>query len=115
MAFTYDITTDIGKTRLKLGDTSSSGNVFEDDEIEYFLDVGGSVNAAVAEGLKVLIVDRARRAKSFSMQGLTLDDSKGIAYLRGLLSDYGGDLPTVAIVSTANIPQDRGFTEPTTS
>lgn len=115
MAFTYDISTSRGQVRLKLGDTSASGYVFEDDEIDYFLSVGGTVNAAVAEGLRVLIADRARRAKSFSMQGLTLDDSKGLQYLRDLLSDYGGDLPTVAIVSTANIPQDRGFIEPTTS
>lgn len=113
MAFTYDITTDRGKTRLKLGDTSSSAYVFEDDEIDYFLDVGSTVDGAVAEGLKVLIVDRARRAKSFSMQGLSLDDSKGLQYLREQLAMYGGDTPTVAVRMGANIPQDRGFTEPT--
>lgn len=113
MAFTYDISTDRGKVRLQLGDTTDGSHVFEDDEIDYFLTVGGDVNGATAKGLRVLLTDRARRAKSFSMQGLTLDDSKGLQHLRELLSMYGGDLPTVQVRMGANIPQDRGFTEPT--
>lgn len=112
MAFTYDISTDRGKVRLQLGDTTASAYVFEDDEIDYFLTTGGDVDAATARGLRVLLTDRAKRAKSFSMQGLSVDDSKGLAQLQAMLSNYGGDLPTVAIRMGANIPQDIGFTEP---
>lgn len=113
MAFTYDLSTDRGKVRLQLGDTSASAYVFEDDEIDYFLTTGGDVDAATARALRVLLTDRAKRAKSFSMQGLSVDDSKGLQHLRDTLSMYGGDLPTVRVRMGANIPQDRGFTEPT--
>lgn len=37
MAFTYDLTTDVGKVRLQIADTDSTDPWFEDAEIEVFL------------------------------------------------------------------------------
>ena len=42
MAFTYDLTTDIGKVRLLIGDTDSTDYQFEDAEITAFLTMASS-------------------------------------------------------------------------
>ena len=112
MAFTYDITTDRGKVRLKLADTDSSAYVFEDNEIDYFLTSASTVDDAVVIGLHVLLADRARRAKSFSIQGLSLNDTAQIAAIQTLIEIYGGDEPTLAAVMPALLPSDNGFDEP---
>tara|TARA_R110002124_G_scaffold53832_1_gene153969 strand:+ start:659 stop:1006 length:348 start_codon:yes stop_codon:yes gene_type:complete len=112
MAFTYDITTDRGKVRLKLADTDSSAYVFEDDEIDYFLSSASTVDDGVVIGLHVLLADRARRAKSFSIQGLSLNDTAQIAAIQTLIEIYGGDEPTLAAVMPALMPSDAGFSEP---
>ena len=55
MAFTYDITTDIGKIRLKIDDkvnTSDAPAQFSDAELQIFLDEGGNVNIASALALE---------------------------------------------------------------
>jgi len=111
VAFTYDITTDRGLVRIKLSDTDSAAYVFEDAEIDAFLSREGTVDGATVALLRVLLVDRARRAKRFSMQGLSLDDTAQIQALQAAIEElYTG--PTVSIVMGGSIPQDRGFTEP---
>jgi len=55
MAFTYDLTTDIGKVRLNINDkvnTSDSQAQFSDEELQVFLDTGCSVNIASALALE---------------------------------------------------------------
>ena len=50
MSFTYDLSTDIGKIRLELGDTDSStgqgvkpnGETFTDEELQTFIDSAGT-------------------------------------------------------------------------
>lgn len=42
MSFTYDLDTNIGKLRLEIPDTDASNYVFEDDELEYFLNKASS-------------------------------------------------------------------------
>lgn len=115
MAFTYDISTDRGRLRLNLADTDSSAYVFEDEELDVLLAEASSVADATGAALRVLLADRARRAKRFAMQGLSLDDTAQIAALKDLLSLYGGDLPTVQSVLPALLPSDEGFVEPTVS
>lgn len=57
MAFTYDTTTDIGKIRLKIGDTvdgdgvKPAGGNFTDAEIQVFLDEGGGELAGSRVGM----------------------------------------------------------------
>lgn len=48
MSVTYDITNDIGKVRLITGDNNIADAIFTDEEIQIFLDTGGSVNFASA-------------------------------------------------------------------
>ena len=52
MACTYDITTNRGKVRLIIGDTSTITGVFSDLEIDTFLSMhSGNINLAAAEAL----------------------------------------------------------------
>ena len=52
MACTYDVTTDRGKVRLIIGDTSTTACVFSDAEIDIFLSMNSSnINLASAEAL----------------------------------------------------------------
>lgn len=48
MSVTYDITNDIGKVRLIAGDNDITNPIFTDEEIQIFLNIGGSVNLASA-------------------------------------------------------------------
>ena len=50
MACTYDITTDRGKVRLIIGDTSTTACVFSDAEIDIFLSMNpDNINLAAAD------------------------------------------------------------------
>ncbi len=52
MAHTYDLTTDIGKVRLLIGDrdiTPITDAQFSDEEIQAFLDLGGSILMAASK------------------------------------------------------------------
>jgi len=52
MACTYDITTNRGKVRLIIGDTSTTACVFSDAEIDYFLTTNSNnLNLAAADAL----------------------------------------------------------------
>jgi hypothetical protein len=111
MAFTYTIATNRGKVRLKLSDTNAAAYGFEDDEIDAFLSEGGTVDAAVVLGLRVLLVDSARRTKAFSVPGLTYNDGARVEGLKAALKMYGGDLPTVTVIEPASQPYDTGYVE----
>ncbi|MCK5236324.1 MAG: hypothetical protein KAR06_04985 [Deltaproteobacteria bacterium] len=53
MTATYDISTDVGKVRLKSGDKDLTDIIFTDEEIEVFLaNQGNDVNLAAAELLE---------------------------------------------------------------
>jgi hypothetical protein len=52
MAITYDITTDVGKIRLLISDTSLTEAHFSDEELQVFLTMGGSVNLGAAIALE---------------------------------------------------------------
>ena len=118
MSFSYTLNTDIGKVRLKLADSggaapggTSTTYAFEDEEITAFLTEGGSVDSAVALGLKALLVDAARREKAFKLPGLDYDDKGRVASLKVALSFYGSALPT-ATVHCPTLDMDRGFVDP---
>lgn len=113
MAFTYTLSTDVGKVRLKLADTNSSAYAFEDAEISEFLDEGGSVNKAVALGIRSLLASKALRVKRASLPGISYDDTAQVAALKDLLALYGGELPTVDVVSPDTVDYDSGFDDPT--
>lgn len=61
MTFTYSLSSNIGKVRLLLGDTTDNsgprpdGSNFEDDELDFFLELEGeSVDLATARACEVL-------------------------------------------------------------
>lgn len=111
MAFTYDLGANRGKVRLKLSDTNSAAYGFEDAEIDAFLSEGGSVTAAVILGLRVLLVDAARRQKAFSLPGMTYSDAGRVEGIKAALKLYGGELPDITVVSVATQPYDTGYVE----
>lgn len=111
MAFTYDLSTSRGQTRLELGDTNSTAYVFEDDEVDYLLTQGGSVAGAVRAGLQVLLISRAKRVKRASSMGVTIDDTAQCAELRQALTLLGGPLtlPSVSVTFPGRLPSDPGY------
>ncbi len=53
MTFTYlPTTTDIGKIRLAIGDTTEASAIFTDEELQVFLTAEGSINLASAAALE---------------------------------------------------------------
>ena len=68
MAYTYDLTTNIGKVRLLIGDTDITPTTdaqFNDEEIQYFLAAhDGNINLAAAMALGAWIGALTRELKS---------------------------------------------------
>jgi len=73
LAFTYDLTTDIGKVRLLIPDrTETPLYFFEDDEITYLLTAEGSnIKRATALGLETMASDEAYVQKMIKLMDLT--------------------------------------------
>ena len=113
MAFTYDLTTAIGKTRLRLTDTKEGSAWFTDAEISNAgVEAGGDINGAVVILARILLMDKARRSMKYANTEGSYDDTGQVAALRALISMYGGDgaiLPTVTITMPALLPMDAGY------
>jgi hypothetical protein len=110
MAFTYDLTTTRGQVRLALADTVEAEAVFTDAEVDHFIDLGGTVAASAIEGLRVLLVDAARRHRRFVAQGLTLDTKGQTDAIRAAILELGG-LPTAEVLQPSALPSDEGWVE----
>ncbi len=115
MAFTYDITTSRGRVRFNLSDTDSAAYWFEDAEIDQMLTDEGTVNDATVACLRALMASKSLRAKKFSTQGLSYDDTAQLAGIKELLAIYGANLPTLSAVMPSLLPMDEGWTEITIS
>lgn len=77
MAFTYAASAVASNTtmqiRLELGDTTSSGSVFDDSELEYFYSAeSSSVQKAAARALETLARKMARNPTAFTADGLNI-------------------------------------------
>ena len=117
MAFTYDITTDAGALRFRLGDTDSTAYAFEDTEITYLLTSGGTVKGAAVVGLRVLLSERARRVKRFALNGTSYDDTATIAALQSALKAAeveagSAALPVMTPVMLGLLPSNEGWESP---
>lgn len=74
MAFTYDVTTDRGKTRLLAVDTKSTDYIFDDDEIDTFLALqSNSVYRAAALALDTIASNEALVLKRVTSLDLSTD------------------------------------------
>jgi hypothetical protein len=77
MAFTFDLSTSVGKVRLLIPDRVSADALFQDDEIEAFLDLEGAVvRRAVALALEIIASDNAMTLKVIRLLDLTTDGAK---------------------------------------
>jgi len=61
VTFTYDLTTDIGKLRLAIQDTDSADYEFTDEELQVFIDAGGSYQAGAILAVDGLIAKYAKK------------------------------------------------------
>lgn len=75
MAFTYDISTDIGRVRLILQDHDASDYHFEDAEITAFLDYEGSVGLAAAAAFEAWAAAYALNADNEAIGGYSYAQS----------------------------------------
>ena len=99
MSATYDLATDIGKIRLKIGDIDTASAQFSDEELQVFIDEGGTVNASA--GLALLAWANAvagddQKVVAGSWSGDTGDVSKRMAERASELFALDGYNPALA-------------------
>lgn len=115
MAFTYDLSTDTGKVRLRIADTRAVAYAFEDEEIAYFLTSAGSVVGAAYLCVQSLLADQARRVKQATVGDVTYNDTARVAALNAILdrlaTETGQNLPTISVVPSATMPHQEGWVE----
>ena len=100
MAFTYDKDSGADRDRVRLGlANTAEGHGFTDEEIDDLIARAGTVEGAIALGVRTLMAHHA-------MWG----DPDRVASL-DLVRQANGDLPTVRTIRTASMPMDRGFEE----
>jgi len=73
---TYNLATDIGKVRLLISDTDETDEIFEDDEIQGFLDMEGTVKLAAAQALDTIADNEALSSKVLTSSDVAVDGAK---------------------------------------
>lgn len=115
MAFTYDLTTDRGRVRLRIADTRADAYAFEDEEIDYYLTSAGSVVGAAYLCVQTLLADAARRVKQATVGDVTYNDTARVNALNALLDrlavETGQNVPTVMVHPSASLPNQEGWVE----
>ncbi|HET6494773.1 MAG TPA: hypothetical protein VFH61_05345 [Thermoleophilia bacterium] len=80
MTWTYDLTTDIGKTRLRVSDTDTTRRIMDDEDYQAFLDMaGGSVVLAAAMALEAIAVNEVLCLKVVNLMGAIVTDAASAA------------------------------------
>ena len=102
MAFTYDLTSERGQVRLLITDTDHDNPIFQDNEIDFFLNNtavdGNDVNLAGAKALETIAASEALVQKKIKLLDLTTDGpavAKSLREAAALLreqSDSEGDI-----------------------
>jgi hypothetical protein len=83
MTFTYDLSTDIGKVRLRIPDTDIANQIFSDAEITEFLTAnGGNVLIAAGRAVYSLASNQAYILKRVTNNGNSTDGPAVAAELR---------------------------------
>ncbi|MCI0550523.1 MAG: hypothetical protein L0287_06185 [Anaerolineae bacterium] len=75
MAFTYDVTNEVGKVRLLITDTDSSHPIFQDDEINAFLALNDGVKRSAAAALDVIASNQTLILKVIRLLDISTDGS----------------------------------------
>jgi len=76
MAFTYDLTTDVGTVRLLVPDRVDAGHIFEDDEITAYLILEGDTRSAAACALETIAADQALTLKVMKLLDVQTDGAR---------------------------------------
>lgn len=85
MSWTYDPTTDFGKVRLLCQDTDTNNQIFNDSEIQAFLDISGSsIRLAAAMALEQIAASEVFIQKRIRSLDLQTDGPSEAAELRAL-------------------------------
>ena len=82
MTFTYNVSTDIGRVRLLIGDTEEANAIFEDDEIEVFLSLNDGVKRSAGGALDVIASNQALVLKVIRTLDLSTDGAATARALR---------------------------------
>jgi len=81
--FTYDLTTDIGRIRWRIGDKYANEPIFYDEEIQVALDLeGDNVKRAAAQCLETIAADQVLTLKVIKLLQMSTDGAKVAAELR---------------------------------
>lgn len=103
MAFTYDLTTDIGKVRLLVPDNDATAYDLADAEIQYFLtETGAAEKAAAVMACKWLARKYSKKA-TFSADGLSVQYSARAAEFAA----RAGELEAELLGGMAAVTLDR--------
>lgn len=71
MAFTYDVTNNVGKVRMLISDRDIENAIFQDAEVQAYYDMAGSVYRAAALALETIAASEVlvqKRIKTLSLQ-----------------------------------------------
>ena len=98
MSFTYDPSTDAGKVRLLISDTQNVNHIFEDTEIQGFLEISSDVRLAAAMAIECIAVSEVLLLKVITTQNLSTHGEK-----------MGRVLKELAESLRARVDQDYAF------
>lgn len=88
MPFTYALPEPTARVRLLIADTDADTAIFQDEEIDVFLDLSdGDVYGAAAGALEAILADKARLAKRVKVGGYETD-TQALVYLESLIKRY---------------------------
>lgn len=122
--FTYDLTTDVGRFRLAVGDNDKSSVRWTDTAITEFITQGGTWERAIgvmaqaeinriAIGGKAVTIDTTtgEDGTKTTTENVVIDDAARLPALQVLLQTYGGGttavtLPKATMSYHARLPQD---------
>ncbi len=109
MAFTYVLTTNIGKVRLLVPDKDATAYDLEDAEIQYFLDqVGANVKAAAVAACKWLARKYSKKV-SFQADGLSIQNHARAAEFAARAKELEAEL--LGGMSSPAITREDGYSE----
>ena len=109
MSATYDITTAVGQVRLLIFDTNlnSPGPIFQDEEIQFFLNAESQViNYAAARALDLIARTQALINKQIKVLDLETDGATLAAELRESAKQLREDEENYAAFDVAEMVQD---------
>ena len=109
MAFTYDLTTNVGKVRLLIPDNDATAYDLDDDEITYFLGtVGNNVTSAAVKCCRWLARKYAKKV-GFTADGLTMQYTQRAAEFAKRADELEAELS--GGISIAPLLREDGYSE----